>query len=403
MILNIINLKERKMTDLRDMEIYEMPGVKYKCKCGLDHNVDLETILIGSGVIKNIPGLALPYKSTGKVYVISDNNTYAVAGEKVCGMLEAESFNIKSFSFETGGHQLNPDEKALGRLFYEIEPDVSLIIAVGSGVINDLCRTAAFKFGVPFIIAGTAPSMDGYASKATPIIIDGFKLSRYDAYPKAIVCDTDIMKEAPMIMLQAGFGDIIGKIIAISDWKLSRINTGEHYCDVCAGMMENAVRKCIDNAAGIRARDERAVAYLAEALVIAGIAMGIYTSTRPASSTEHYFAHYCDVAAISAGREHPLHGNSVGVGTVIACDAYEYMKNYLPEGFEYPRTGSVTSLLNIIGAAISPKDLGISRDLFHDSILHCTDGRPKYGILHLAKDNGVIDELAGHLTCKYYG
>jgi glycerol-1-phosphate dehydrogenase [NAD(P)+] len=390
------------MTDLRNMAVCEMPGVKYMCGCGLLHSVGIETILIGRDAAEMLPDTALSLKGTGKTYVISDSNTFEVAGRRICSMLEAGGFDVRSFMFETDGRQLNPDEKALGRLFYEIEPDVSLIIAVGSGVINDLCRTAAYKFKVPFIIAGTAPSMDGYASKATPVIIDGFKISRYDAYPRAIICDTAIMREAPMIMLQAGFGDIIGKIVSISDWKLSVLNTNEHYCETCAGMMEDAVKKCTDNVAGIRERDEKAIGYLAEALVIAGISMGIYTSTRPASSTEHYFAHYWDVAAIAAGREHPLHGNSVGVGTVIACDAYEYMKDHLPEGFVYPKTGYVSSLLRTLGAAVSPKEIGISRDLLHDSILHCTDNRPKYGILHLAKDKGVLESLADQLTGIYY-
>ena len=58
--------------------------------------------------------------------------------------------------------------------------------------------------------------MDGYASVVSPLICDGVKVT-YDAvYPLAIVCDIDIMKQAPMRMLQAGLGDILGKYTALS-------------------------------------------------------------------------------------------------------------------------------------------------------------------------------------------
>jgi len=390
------------MMDFINMEPEKMPGAEFVCRCGLEHKVDLQKILIGKGVIGQTAGIVKPF-SEGVVYMVSDNNTFTAAGKDVLEMLTASGINVKSFMFETEDRQLNPDEKTLGRLIYECGPDISLMLAVGSGVINDICRTISYRLKVPYMIVGTAPSMDGYASKSSPLVIDSFKLSSYDHYPHAIICDTDILKNAPMVMVQAGFGDIIGKLTSLADWDLSRILKGEHHCDICAGLMKNAVKKCTDNIEGIAARDEKAIRYLTQALVIAGIAMGIYTSTRPASSSEHYFAHYWDVAAIKAGHEHPLHGNSVGVGTVVTCDAYIYMKKYLPENFEYPKTGYVIGLLDKLGSVASPKALGIDKDLFAESVIHCIDNRPKYGIFHLATETGEIKKLSEHLTGKYYG
>lgn len=391
------------MEDFMKLRPEEMAGKSFECKCGLTHSVDLDRIIVSKDALKSIVNIAKPFSVKGKIYVISDNNTYPAAGERIVELLYAQGYDIKSFMFETGDHQLNPDEKTLGRLIYEIEPDVSLIVAVGSGVINDVCRTISYKMGVPFVIVGTAPSMDGYASRGTPLIIDGFKLTHYDHYPHAIVCDIDIMKNAPMIMLQAGFGDIIGKLTAISDWNLSRIMKGEHYCDICAGMMINAVDTCIRNAHGIVKRDDAAISGLIDALIMAGIAMGIYTSTRPASSTEHYFAHYWDVAAISIGMEHPLHGISVGVGTVVACEAYDYLKEYLPNELDFPETEYVRSLFEILDAPVSPKEIDIDKELFRKSVLHCIDERPKYGILHLARELDRLPALADILTEKFYG
>ena len=391
------------MNDFINMSPEQMTGVKFDCKCGLTHSVDLEKVLIGSDILDNIPEIVSQFKDKGRIYIVSDNNTFPIAGKKVCELLESSGFNIKSFMFETKDHQLNPNEKTLGRLLYELGPDISVLIAVGSGVINDVARAVAYRVGVKHIIVGTAASMDGYASDSSPLVIGGFKISSFDAYPKAIVLDTKIMKDAPMIMIQAGLGDVLGKITSLADWNLSRILKNEHYCDVCVDLMKRAVQKCIDNIDNIKTRDEVSIGYIGEALVLAGIAMSIYTSTRPASSTEHYFAHYWDVVAIAEGKEHPLHGNSVGVGTVIACDAYEYMKDLLPKGFDYPKTEYIVSLFKKIDSAINPKDIGISRELFTQSVLHCIDNRIKYGILNFARENGMLEEVALYLTQKYYG
>ena len=50
-----------------------------------------------------------------------------------------------------------------------------------------------------------------------------------------------------------------------------------------------------------------------EALVLAGMSMGLAGVTRPASGCEHHITHYMDVHLIRAGLDYPLHGNSVGV------------------------------------------------------------------------------------------
>ena len=57
-------------------------------------------------------------------------------------------------------------------------------------------------------------------------------------------------------MIQAGLGDVLGKITSLADWNLSRILNNEHYCDVCVDLMKRAVQKCIDNIANIKNRDE---------------------------------------------------------------------------------------------------------------------------------------------------
>ena len=107
--------------------------------------------------------------------MLSDVNTYAAAGERVCELLRSEKIDFVSFSFDDSS--LEPCEKTVGGAFMHLSPECDMIIAVGSGVINDTAKIIAINTGLPFVIVATAPSMDGYASKTSSMTRDGFKIS----------------------------------------------------------------------------------------------------------------------------------------------------------------------------------------------------------------------------------
>lgn len=393
---------ETNVKSLLNMDISEIAGISFYCDiCKKDHSIDIEKIIIEKGAIDKIPSVIEKYK-TEKLFLVADNNTYPVAGERVEKLLKSEGFRLKTFVFNTL-KELVPGEKTLGRLLIEVERDTDLIVAVGSGVIGDMCRYLSYKMGIPYIIVGTAPSMDGYASVVTPTVVDGIKATLEGVYPFAIIGDLEILKEAPMVMIHAGFGDILGKLIALTDWNMSRKLNKEDYCDNCVAFVKNALEKCINNISGIKNREEKAIKYLMEALVLAGVTMGMFGNSRPASGAEHHFAHYWDEDAISKGEDHPLHGNSVGVGTVVAAEIYRLIGDKMPVDVDPPTPEEVKKLLKQLGACDNPKDLGINRDLFKRSILHSKDNRPKFTISHLADKMGLLEEISDTLTKKFYG
>jgi glycerol-1-phosphate dehydrogenase [NAD(P)+] len=245
------------MNEILNLSISQMAGISFDCSCGRKHSVDIKRIVVGSGVMGDIMDIASDFRE-GSIFLISDNNTYRVYGSRVEEELKKNSFNVKSFVFETS-HPLIPDEKALGRLFIEIEQDTSLIIAVGSGTINDLARMVSSRTKIPYISVATAPSMDGYALVVSPLIVEGMKKTFPAVYPYAIIADMDILKEAPMHMIHAGFGDILGKLTALSDWELTRQVNGEYYCDTIVELVRRAIARCIESADGILKRDETAI------------------------------------------------------------------------------------------------------------------------------------------------
>ena len=84
-----------------------------------------------------------------------------LAGKRAVELLKENGFNVKELLFDTGDDILIPDEKTLGRIVQEQDLDISLMVAVGSGVINDSVKFVTSRSGLPYIIVATAPSMDG--------------------------------------------------------------------------------------------------------------------------------------------------------------------------------------------------------------------------------------------------
>lgn len=389
------------MNEILTKTIEEMADMEFDCSCGKKHRIDIKHIYVGENVYNRILDVAkeiLPKE----ILLVSDNNTYKALGKCVENELTESGYKINNIILFSDG-DLIPDEKAIGRVLVEVNNETELIVAVGSGSINDICRIISAKTHIPYVIMGTAPSMDGYASTVSPLIIDGSKVTYPGTNPYAIIADSNIMKDAPFEMICAGFGDILGKYTALSDWRLSNTIHDEYFCDTTEKLVRNAMYKCFENIEGAVKRDVKAIEYISEALILSGIAMTLSGNSRPASGAEHHLSHYWEIDKLSRRLEHPLHGNSVGVGTVISAWLYKKLNIEERFGIETPVPEIIINLLNSIGAKSNPKALGIEKELFHRSVIHALEIRPRYTILQYAKTENMLEEYANELTNLFYG
>ena len=389
------------MASILDRPISQWAGMEYSCACGKSHKVDIQAIRVGSGVMQELPGI-LRDLGASHIFLVADNYTYEAAGRQVEQLLDQAglSYHKRVFQTET---PLVPNEYALGSVLAAMTSQDDMLLAVGSGTLNDVTKYVSARTGMPYVIAATAPSMDGYASTVAPTILDGFKTTLPAVYPAAIVADVDILKDAPMPMLTAGFGDIIGKFTSLADWRLSHQLNGEYYCPEVAGVIEAAVETCAANAQALAQREPQAIQAVTEALILSGLAMGMVGVSRPASGAEHQMAHYWEMDALRRGEEHPLHGNAVGVGTVLAASLYEMAAEYLPQGFAAPDKGQILACLQAAGSCADPKELGIRRELCLESLLHAMELRDRFTVQKLLEQKGKLSLCAQELVARYYG
>ncbi len=298
------------------------------CPCGKKHDVAIDQILIGSGVIREIPELV---QCSGAVrpFLLADVNTFAAAGRAVCDALQAQGIAYSQYIFPQTA--LEPDEQAVGAAVMHFDPKCDMIIAVGSGVINDIGKILSNISGRKYIIVATAPSMDGYASATSSVTMDGLKISLNSRCADVIVGDIDILKQAPMHMLKSGLGDILAKYVSIAEWRMAHLITGEYYCEAVAQLIRGAVKKCADNAGGLLKREEKAVRAVFEGLVIGGVAMAYAGVSRPASGVEHYFSHVWDMRGQQFGTRVDLHGIQCAMGTAAAAKLYDAVRTLRPD------------------------------------------------------------------------
>lgn len=394
------------MDSILNMKVCDMTGYSYQCSCGRTHSVDIRNIAVGKGVVNRLPEILSEFRDR-KIIIVSDTNTRKIAGDRVFQILQAAGFTgLSTYLLQSEDYPIVvPDERVVARLLYETPNDTALLLAVGSGTVNDTCKIVSYKMGIASATVGTAPSMDGYASSMSPLIVNHSKVTYLSHYPYAIVCDSEIMATAPDVMFRAGFGDIVGKYTALADWQLTVKINHEYYCRTTAQLVRNAVDLCVRNAERYMRREPEAIDCMNEALLLSGIAMGLVGISRPASGCEHHMAHFWELDALKKGIEHPLHGNSVGVGSIVACEAYQIMKARYPEirDIEVPEPDFLRDLYRKTGSALTPGELGVPREVFNDCIRNAYRIRPRYTIFNYAKNAGFLPELADILTEVFYG
>lgn len=313
------------LENVSKMQINEFIGRELDCECGHKHYLDVDKVIVENNAINKIPEMIKAYNVSYPL-LIADMHTYEVAGKKVKEILDNHNITYKILIYDAK-EDLIPDEEAMGKLILAVNDKVDFLIAIGSGVLNDLTKYISKRTDLDAMVVATAPSMDGFISNTSALTIDNLKTSVSSKLPKAVIGDINILKEAPEKMILAGLGDMIGKCSALIDWKLSKIINNEYYCAATAEISEGAVQKCIANIDGVKTRSDAAINNIMDGLLRTSIAMSYVNNSRPASGSEHHLSHYWEMMYLFQGKRALLHGTKVGLTSIIVAKLYESFAN----------------------------------------------------------------------------
>lgn len=303
-------------------------GKPFKCSCGRTHSTGLEGCTVGAGVLTSLVDYVEKY-GFKKVYVACDEITYGIAGEKVMNILHDANIDAKAHVF-TGGRFI-PNEESLRKLMIDAPRDLDLVVAVGTGSINDMCRFFSYQMNVPYAIVATAAPMDGFASSGAALMVDNIKQTIPAQTPLFIIGDTDILCGAPARMISAGLGDLLGKFTCLNDWRIKKIVNDEYYCDTVVNLVKDCIENVLKNADKAASRDPKVIGDIMEGLVLTGVAMSFVGNSRPAAGCEHHLNHYWEAIEIQNGQIPVLHGIEVGLAEVVILKMTEFLRESRPD------------------------------------------------------------------------
>ncbi len=301
-------------------------GTSFECDCGRVHHVPVRRLLYEAGVVDSLPEIVR--ESCGDVRhvaLIADVRTWEVCGEDARNALVKGGLDTTRIIVpDRGSRSPVCDEVTFQALAGQLrgrQPDV--VVAAGSGVINDLCKWASFEVGIPYLVVATAASMNGYSAANVAPTIAGVKLLIEARPPLAVIAEPSIIERAPREMTTAGFGDVIAKHQSNADWLVNHRLFDEYYCDFCAGIVSDIEHLYLDHPEDIGDGKPQAVRALFEALFGTGLAMTLVGTSAPASGGEHLLSHTLDMMAELREESHDLHGRQVGVGTLLSAALYQ--------------------------------------------------------------------------------
>lgn len=258
-------------------------------------------ITIGKGILPQLGEMLKEIKKPCRTVIITDSNVDLLYSETVADSLRSAGFGTEKFVFPAGEKSKNIDTFA-GILEFLADKKLTrsdLVVALGGGVVGDMCGFAASCYlrGIDFVQIPTTllAAVDSSVGGKTAIDLKaGKNLAGAFYQPVAVICDTDTFATLPAKEMSCGFAEVIKYAVLFDKGFFEKLSHGK--CDI-----DEIVEKCVIFKRDIVEKDE------------------FDNGERKLLNLGHTAAHGIEkVSGYSV-----THGEAVAVGTVIACKIAE--------------------------------------------------------------------------------
>lgn len=281
-------------------------------------------VMMGAGVMGGAGTLFRRHFGTGPAWIIADEASWAAAGDRLEAGLATAGVPLRRHVMPARPRP-KPTVELASSLRDLMARDGATPVALGSGVINDVVKHAAFSLGRPYLCVATAASMDGYTSAGAPLSDKGFKKTIQCRPARAVLGDLDVIAAAPPAMTGWGYGDLAGKVPAGGDWIVADALGIEAIDDVAWPMVQGDLRSWLSRPDLVAKGDRGAIEGLFSGLTLVGLAMEAHGSSRPASGADHQIAHLWEMADLHHQGERVSHGGCVAVGCTATLRLWDWL------------------------------------------------------------------------------
>ncbi len=381
------------------------------------------------------------------VVVVSDKITHDILGARIFKALAREGGGLGAVSEYIWDNPRSSEEGVADLRAQTAHADV--VIAVGSGTINDSVKYATFLDGKEFSVFPTSPQT-AYTTGTASISFGGVKKSLIVHFPKGVFIDLAILAASPPRLIRSAFADVICRTTAQVDWLMSHKLFQTPYSPLPYALLAIDEADLIDDAERLLSGDPDSFGRLVRVCSLMGLGTGFVGTTHSGSMAEHSMSHYIDMFC---GEAHPgtLHGEQVGVttltcsrlqnmilgadtpptlgptridekamieryGETVAGDLILQVRKKAIDVREADRInalwaadwkGFVTPLRKVllpfatlwdamtkIGAPRTGAELGLAKPFYRDVILHASDVRSRFTMLDIASHAGRLADFA---------
>lgn len=283
---------------------------------------DTKVFEMGRGASAKAPAVFKEHFPGRKALIVADIHTWPALGEKVFGLFQEAGIPVDRHIIMEEEFHAEWKYVELVDSLLDARPD-AILVSVGSGVINDLCKLSSHHHNQSYLTLPTAASVDGYSSFGASITFEGAKQTFSCPAPVAIVADIDVIASAPAHMTAAGYADLAAKVPAGAEWMVADFVGKAPLHHDAWHVLQDYLDDFLAHPDEVAAGDPDAIADIFEGLTLSGIAMQAARSSRPASCCDHLFSHILDMTEHRYKGKLQSHGFQVAIGTLTMCAVFD--------------------------------------------------------------------------------
>ncbi|MEG0832972.1 MAG: iron-containing alcohol dehydrogenase [Oscillospiraceae bacterium] len=318
------------MAQLKIDSLEKIMGKPFECSCKKTHSPSLHAFLYGEDIHLLLFELLTKLK-VSEVYIVGDENTMKVLGNRVVEYVGGHGFGVKKTVFSKK-EQLICDHVAAGRLLVEMPSGAEIVIGIGAKTICDLTKHIAKKTGVRCILMPTAASTDSYALPQASFLENNHRSVLEAQAPTAILVDSNVVENAPVEMTNSGIGSILATYVSLADWQLSHAVMGTHICEDILEFMRAQVDAVFEPLRmGLSARSPKVTKALMTALVSCGAASNVCGTDAPIRGSETLLANYLEHTLLSEEIDDYSFDILRGLGAMYCIRMYEGLRGKRPD------------------------------------------------------------------------
>ena len=258
-------------------------------------------VLIGAGLIDRSGELTARRLKPCRCFIVTDDTVDELYGDRVQISFSYSGFEVHRYAFPAGeaSKTLSTLSDILEAMAEARMTRSDLVVALGGGVPGDIAGFAAAVYarGIRFVQIPTTllAAVDSSVGGKTAVDLRaGKNLAGAFHQPALVVCDTDVLRELPEDVFSCGMGEVVKYAVLYDEALFARLEKGE-----LLGDLDDIVSQCVRWKRDVVAGDE------------------FDTGARAFLNLGHTFGH----AIEQCSRFTVLHGQAVGIGTLMAASA----------------------------------------------------------------------------------